>query len=291
MKGITVAAPAKINLTLDVTGKRADGYHDIESVMHQIDLCDQVRVTVTPEGIVVESDREELPPGPGNLAYRAAQAVSSRYGLKTGFRIFIEKNIPLSAGLAGGSTDAAAVVKAIDQLLGLGMNREEMFELGLALGSDVPFCLMGGTALVQGKGEILTGVESRIGLNLVLINPGFPVSTAQVFNLIDHEILTDRPDSGKMIKAMQEGKIDRLIPALGNVMEKVTFKLHPQLEGIKEELLRAGALGALMSGSGPTVFGVFDDEGQARRAVGYLQNIYPYAFCCSSYLGNGRHHG
>lgn len=291
MKQVTISAPAKINLTLDVLGKRADGYHDIESVMHQVSLCDQVSVIAIPEGIEVYSNNDELPSGKGNLAFQAAQAVVSRHRLKTGFRIFLEKNIPLGAGLAGGSTDAAAVIKAINQLLELEINLQEMLELGQLVGSDVPFCLAGDTAIARGRGEVLTRVNSRVCLYLVLVNPGFNVSTAEVFNLIDRETLTDRPDSSKMAQAMEEGDFGRVVPELGNVMEKVTFKLHPELQGIKDDLLRAGAEGALMSGSGPTILGVFSEPEKAGRAFRYIKGIYPYTFWCSSYLGNGGQHG
>lgn len=291
VKQITVTAPAKINLTLDVLGKRADGYHDIESVMHQVSLCDQVTVATIPEGIEVYSNNGELPGGEGNLAYRAAMAVVSRFRLKTGFRIFLEKNIPLSAGLAGGSTNAAAVIKAINQLMGLSISFPEMLELGQSVGSDVPFCLVGGTALARGRGELLTSINSRACLYLVLVNPGFQVSTAQVYNLIDRETSIDRPDSSKMAEAMADGEFNGVVSELGNVMEKVTFKLHPGLEGIKDGLLRAGAAGALMSGSGPTVFGVFSEPDKARQAFHSMKKIYPYTFGGSSYFGNGGQHG
>ncbi|MGE5544702.1 MAG: 4-(cytidine 5'-diphospho)-2-C-methyl-D-erythritol kinase [Bacillota bacterium] len=287
MKQITISTPAKINLTLDVLGKREDGYHDIESVMHQVNLCDQVSVTNIPEGIEVYSSRAELPGGKSNLAYQAAMAVVSRYGIKTGFRIFLEKNIPLSAGLAGGSTNAAGVIKAIDQLLGLNLSLPDMLEIGESLGSDVPFCLVGDTAIARGRGESLTKVNRRIQLHLVLVNPGFQVSTAQVYNLIDGETITDRPDSLKMAEALTNGDFEGVVSELNNVMEQVTFKLHPQLQGIKNDLLRAGAAGALMSGSGPTIFGLFFEMEEARRAFYYIKEVHPYSFWCSSYIGKG----
>ncbi len=285
MNQITVTAPAKINLTLDVLRKRADGYHDIESVMHQVNLCDQVSVTPTPDKIEVYSNINELSTGKDNLAYQAAQVVADRYGLKTGFRILIEKCIPLSAGLAGGSTDAAAVIKAIDQLMGLRISFPEMLELGLLVGSDVPFCLMGETAIARGRGEILNRVNSRVCLHVVLVNPGFAVSTARVFNLIDQENLTDRPDSSKMIQAMEEPDFDGVVRTLGNVMEVVTFKMHPELQQVKDDLMQAGAAGTLMSGSGPTILGLFSEAEKARQAFYYLRGRYPHTFLCSSYSG------
>ncbi len=287
MKQITVSAPAKINLTLDVLGKRADGYHDIESVMHQINLCDLVSVTRIPEGIEVYSNRDGLPGGKNNLAYRAAEAMVSGLGIKTGFRIFLEKNIPLGAGLAGGSTNAAAVIKAIDRLLGINLNLNDMLEIGQQAGSDVPFCLFGDTAIARGRGELLTRVNRRIKLHLVLVNPGFQVSTARVYNLIDQETITDRPDTLRMAEALTNGDFTGVVSSLKNVMEKVTFKLHPEVAGIKDILVQAGAAGALMSGSGPTVFGLFSDAEAARRAFQVIKGFHPHTICCSSYTENG----
>lgn len=291
MKQVTTTAPAKINLTLDVLGKRADGYHDIESVMHQVTLCDQIRVITIPEGIEVRSNKDELSGGKSNLAYQAAMEVVSRFGIKTGFRIFLEKNIPLGAGLAGGSTNAAAVIKAIDQLLGLNISLPDMLEIGQSVGSDVPFCLMGDTAIAQGRGELLTRVNHRIKLHLVLVNPGFQVSTARVYNLLDEETITERPNSPRMAEALTDGNFDGVVSELGNVMERVTFKLHPELRGIKDDLLQAGAAGALMSGSGPTVFGLFSEIEEARRAFHSIKESYPSTFWCSSYMGNGGQDG
>lgn len=291
MKQITIPAPAKINLTLDVLGKRADGYHDIESVMHQVDLCDKVSVAIIPQGIEVYSNMNALPDGMNNLAYQAAKAIVSRFEIKTGFRIFLEKNIPLSAGLAGGSTNAAAVIKAIDQILGLNISLPDMLDIGKFIGSDVPFCLVGDTAIARGRGELLTRVSHRIKLHLVLVNPGFQVSTARIYNLIDEESITERPNSLEMARALADGSFERVVSELSNVMERVTLKQHPALQGIKDDLLQSGAAGALMSGSGPTIFGLFSEMEEARRAFHSLKGYYPYTFWCSSYLGNGGQNG
>jgi 4-diphosphocytidyl-2-C-methyl-D-erythritol kinase len=171
------------------------------------------------------------------------------------------------------------------------MSLQEMLDLGQLVGSDVPFCLAGETAVARGRGEVLTKVNSLIDLHLVLVNSGFAVSTAQVFNLVDQETITCRPDSSKMAIAMEEGDLDKIVAALGNVMETVTFKLHPELQIIKDELVRLGAVGTLMSGSGPTIFGVFSKPEKARQAFHYIKGFYPYTFNCSSYLGNGGRHG
>lgn len=287
MSQITILAPAKINLTLDVVGKRDDGYHDIESVMHQINLCDRVTVGLSSQGVQVITDNPNLKGGRDNLAYKAAEVVMARFGIKTGFRILIEKNIPLSAGLAGGSTNAAATIKAIDELLGLGISAAEMNELGQIIGSDVAFCIAGATAVARGRGEILTPVVGKTRLELVLINPGFPVSTARIFSLIDQKNLIDRPDAIRMVRALEKGNLDSIAAELGNVMEQVTLELHPHLQKIKDDLMEAGARGALMSGSGPTVFGVYSDTKRADDAFNRLKRIYPHTFRASSYFGNG----
>ncbi|NLV16777.1 MAG: 4-(cytidine 5'-diphospho)-2-C-methyl-D-erythritol kinase [Syntrophomonadaceae bacterium] len=287
MRRITVEAPAKINLTLDVVGRRKDGYHDIETVMHQIDLCDYVTVELIPETLEVRTNNPDLPGGPGNLAFKAAQVMKEHLGIKTGFRISIEKNIPLSSGLAGGSTDAAAVMKAIKFLLGLEIDGRHLNELGSRVGSDVVFCLEGATAIARGRGELLTPVICRNGLELVLINSGFPVSTAQIFDLIDGEKLTDRPDSAQMARALEEGNLDKIVLALGNVMEQVTIKLYPELQKLKDDLIKQGARGVMMSGSGPTVFGIFSGAESADQAFGRMLSIYPGTFRASSYRGSG----
>ncbi|NLB18402.1 MAG: 4-(cytidine 5'-diphospho)-2-C-methyl-D-erythritol kinase [Syntrophomonadaceae bacterium] len=286
MKQITIEAPAKINLTLDVIGKRDDGYHDFETVMHQIDLCDYVKVELIPEGIEVWTDNPALPGGADNLAFKAAQVMKEQLNIKTGFRISIEKNIPLSSGLAGGSTDAAAVMKAINSLLDLEISRKDLNELGLKVGSDVVFCLEGATALAKGRGEILTPIICQAGLELVLVNSGFPVSTARIFDLIDGEKLIHRPDSMLMARAMEEGNLDKIVLALGNVMEQVTIKLYPDLQKIKDDLMEQGARGVMMSGSGPTVFGIISGAEVADQVFQRMLSLYPRTFRASSYRGS-----
>lgn len=286
MDEITVAAPAKINLTLDVVGLRNDGYHNIESIMHQVDLCDYVTVSLVGDGIEVITDNSELPGGSANLAFRAARQVLA-YRAKTGIRISIEKNIPLGAGLAGGSSDAAAVIQALNRLMDLDLSYEQMAALGLEIGSDVPFCLMGGTALAQGRGEILTAIPANQILELVLCNPGFEVSTAQIFALMDREEITVRPDNRQMVLALQAGDLGSIADHMINVMEQATFSLHPVLGQIKAALTENGARGVLMSGSGPTIFGIYPDRETADQAWQMMNKRYPRVYRASSYRRNG----
>lgn len=284
METVTLRAPAKINLTLDVKGKRADGYHDIESVMHQVSLCDTVTISRVPEGIKISCTSPEVPAGEENLAYRAARLVLSQFNIKSGIHIHIEKRIPVAAGLAGGSSNGAAVIKGMNELFELGLSQKDMLSLGLRLGSDVPFCISGGTAVASGRGEILEPVKIRRSLDFVLVNPGFAVSTGEVYRLLDQEIITERPDSRKLTAALAEGDLEQIAANLGNVMEQVVLKRHPAVQEIKERLLKEGALAALMSGSGPTVFGLFPSPTAADQALAAVQHSYPVSCRCASYI-------
>lgn len=283
MKEATIIAPAKINLTLDVKDKRPDGYHNIESIMHQIDLCDTVVLKEIPQGIRVRSTNPGLPGDSSNLAYRAAEMLMGKYGIKKGVSIFLAKNIPLGAGLAGGSTDAAAVLKGLCQIFDLNVEQRELMLLGERIGSDVPFCLLGGTAIAEGKGEVLTPVINRANLHFVLVNPGFAVSTAQIYELLDREMITCRPDMVKAVRALQDNDPAAVGAGLSNVMEFATFKLFPELQEIKAEMLEGRAIGALMSGSGPTIFAVYENLEQAGEEYDKIKRKYPLAFLCSSY--------
>lgn len=283
MKEITLKAPAKLNLTLDVKSRRPDGYHNIESIMHQIDLSDRVVLKEIPEGIRVESTNPLLPGGSGNLAYRAAEMFLGKYGIKKGVSIYLAKNIPLGAGLAGGSTDAAAVLKGLSQIFGLDVEPGELMGLGAKIGSDVPFCMLGGTAIAEGRGEILTPVRNLAKLHFILVNPGFSVSTARIYELLDNEKITDRPDMEKVVRALEVNDAAAVGAGLGNVMELATFKLFPELKEIKSDLLGGRAAGALMSGSGPTVFAVYENLEQAGEEYDKIKRKYPRVFLCSSY--------
>ncbi|MGE5421627.1 MAG: 4-(cytidine 5'-diphospho)-2-C-methyl-D-erythritol kinase [Ignavibacteriales bacterium] len=284
MKKITITAPAKINLTLDVKGRRPDGFHDIESIMHQIDLVDEVVISEIPQGICLDGSNLQLSYDNSNLAYRAAKLLLEIYGIKKGVNIFLAKNIPLGAGLAGGSTNAASVLKGINRLFELNINERDMLTLAGKLGSDVPFCLLGGTAVASGKGEILTPVINRNKLNFLLVNPGFAVSTADIYELMDREIITDRPDIDKVVTDLAENYVPGIGTSMANVMEPVTFRMFPELKEIKNELLKGKAAGVIMSGSGPTIFALFADAEEAREDYNKMKLKYPLTFLCSSYI-------
>ncbi len=266
-----IEARAKINLSLDVLGTRPDGYHEILSVMQPLELHDILVVRALEKEIRVESDHPEVPEGPGNIVYRAAMAVRREYGRGGGAGIFIHKKIPVAAGLAGGSADAAAALGALNRLWGLGAALEDLIRLGETIGSDVPFCLLGRTALVGGKGEVLTPLPPFSGFGVVLVKPPFGVSTAEIYSLYDSFPAGPGPDTGAVVRALEKRDLNTLAALMGNVLEKVTASLHPEITEIKRSLMAAGAAGALMSGSGPTVFGLCASPADARMVASRLK--------------------
>ncbi|MDO5141805.1 MAG: 4-(cytidine 5'-diphospho)-2-C-methyl-D-erythritol kinase [Eubacteriales bacterium] len=280
----TVQARAKINLTLDVTGKRADGYHTVEMVMQSVALHDQVRVAIThgekkPRGIVLTCTLPYLPVDERNLAYRAAELFYQRTGVLCGTcAIHIEKRIPMAAGLAGGSSDAAAVLRALNELHATGLTDEELCAMGLALGADVPYCIRGGTMLAEGIGEVLSPLAPMPHCWVVLCKPPFGVSTKDVYQAIDAIEIAQRPDTAGLCAALEQGDLTGVCSRLSNVMELVTATKRRQIGEIKAFLGANGAIGALMSGSGPTVYGLFAEEGRARTAAKMLSRRFADTF-------------
>lgn len=279
-------APAKINLTLDILGRRPDGYHEIATTMHQVDLTDAVEVHSRASGIVVQHDQPGLSSGEDNLAYRAARLLRDQAGLSRGLLIRLEKHIPLAAGLAGGSADAAAVLQGINQLCALRMEEAELRDVAAQLGSDVPFCLTGGTAFCTGRGEIVQPLPDFAGPRLifVLVTPDFLVPTASVFAAFRPEAVTSRPDEANFQRAFRQGDLMAVTAGMANVLESVSLRLWPEIGRLQQQLAELGALKAQMSGSGPTVFGVFADEVSAERAERVLKQDYRQVFRCHSYL-------
>ncbi len=260
------AAPAKINYRLDVLRKRLDGYHDLRMVMQRIDLCDFIDITISDRsGIRVTCGSEGVPDGPDNIAWRAANALLELSGKTMGIDITITKNIPVAAGLGGGSSDAATVLMGVNELIGLGLTPERLMEIGVKLGADVPFFIFKKTALAEGIGEKLTPIDEIPSVWLVLVNPNVPVSTAWVYQ---NWRLTTGHD-GHIIPGFY-GSVADICAILSNDLETVTIERFPVIREIKERLVAEGACGALMSGSGPTVFGVFAEESQAKRAATVL---------------------
>ena len=280
----TVCARAKINLTLDVTGRRADGYHTVCMVMQSVALHDEVRVTVTqgekkPRGIILTCNLPYLPVDERNLAWRAADLFYQETGVLLGTcEIHIEKRIPIAAGLAGGSTDAAAVLRALTTLHAAGLTDDELCAMGLKLGADVPYCLRGGTMLAEGIGEELRPLAPMPHCWVVLCKPPFAVSTKDVYREMDEIDIRKRPDTAGMIKALEKDDYSGVCRRLSNVMELVTATKSRQIGEIKAFLTENGADGTLMSGSGPTVYGLFSDESRARTAAKMLSRRFSDTF-------------
>ena len=263
MKKLQLKAPAKVNYRLDVLGKRADGYHDLRMIMQRVDLCDDIEISLSERpGIRVTCGRAGVPDGPGNIAWRAADALVKLSGREVGIDIAITKKIPVAAGLGGGSSDAATVLMGVNELLELGLSDERLMEIGVKLGADVPFFIFKKTALAEGIGDRLTALDQVPALWIVLVNPGIHCSTAWVYQNLQ---LTTKPEVA--IVSRSYGTLDEVCAVLSNDLEPVTFTRYPAVCELKERLLTAGARGSLMSGSGSTVFGLFAEESAARQAA------------------------
>jgi 4-diphosphocytidyl-2-C-methyl-D-erythritol kinase len=262
MNELVLHTPAKINLCLSVLGKRPDGYHEVEMVMQAVGLYDEITVRLIESGITVNCDNSTIPAGEGNIAYRAAREMQDLSGKQSGIAVDIKKNIPVAAGLGGGSSDAAAVLVACNRLLGAGLGRDRLAEIGTRLGMDVPFFLYGPTALAKGRGELLTSVPSPPKFWVLLVNPGFETSTAWVYKNLNFG-LTKKGDCTNIAGL----KVSQIARSLHNDLETVTAAAHPVIGEMERSLLDSGALGVCMSGSGPTVFGIYPTEAACRTAA------------------------
>ena len=267
MDKIIVNSHAKINLCLDVTGKRDDGYHEVEMIMAQCGLCDSITIEKMPSGITLKTNLGFLPTDERNIAYKAAQAFFSACGISGGAAIDIAKRIPVGAGLAGGSGNGAAVLIGLNKLYGTNLTSDQLCAIALPLGADVPYCVLGGTMLARGIGEVLTPLPALPRTAIVLVKPPFSVSTPSVYKKIDSTELKRRPDAALLTSALTQRDVGLLAANMVNVMEEVTVSMHPVVGRIKQDLLNSGALGALMSGSGPSVFALFDSYEQAKKAA------------------------
>lgn len=261
----------KINLGLDVLGMRADRYHEVAMVMQSITLCDTVHISPA-ASLIVTTDRDGLEGGPSNLAYKAAVLLGEFAGREPRVHIHIEKRIFLAAGLAGGSTDAAAVLRGLTRYWSLDLPADRLGRLGAQLGSDVPFCVTGGTALATGRGEVLSLLPDLPRLQLVLGKPPVGVSTPWAYREFDRQKNVVHPDMEGMAKAAKRGDVQGVLERCGNVLESVTARVHPEIREIKELMRANGAAPVLMSGSGPTVFGVVRDNRTAAKIAGLLKS-------------------
>ena len=267
---IQLKALAKINLGLDVLRRREDGYHEVKMIMQTISLHDdlEIRRIKTPE-IQVKTNLYYLPTNENNLVYKAAKLLMDEFDIKERVAIQLKKRIPVAAGMAGGSTDGAAVLWGMNQMYGLGLSRQELMERGVKLGADVPYCVQRGTALAEGIGERLSVLPSMPKCTILIAKPGISVSTKFVYeNLHANDLKPEQhPDVDSMIEAMKEKNLDLLCERMGNVLETVTIPAYPVIQEIKKHMMACGAAGAMMSGSGPTVFGIFHSPMQAKAAM------------------------
>lgn len=286
MKEIAIETPAKINLSIDVTGKLPNGYHSVEMIMQSISLSDTVIVEKRSSGLSISCGYPYVPNDARNIAWKAAEAFFAVCPEKGGAHITIKKNIPVSAGLAGGSTNAAGVLKALNRLYGGHLSDVKIIETARKLGADVPFCVEGGTALAHGIGDELIHLPAFTDVTVVLVKPPFPVSTAWVYKNLDLNNLGERPNTSALLAAINDMDILTLARNMRNVLESVTLGAFRDVRSIIDAMLVQGALGSRMSGSGPAVLGIFDDDKTAENACEYFRKQYDHVFLTKT-IGRG----
>lgn len=272
MNEIKLKAMAKINLALDVVRRREDGYHEVRMIMQTVNLFDELTfIKVRDSGIRISANLDDIPVNEDNLIYKAAKLLMDEFDVSEGIEISLVKRIPVAAGMAGGSTDAASTLVAVNELFELGLSRRQLMERAVKIGADVPYCIMGGTVLSEGIGEVLTPIAPAPKCRLLIAKPPISVSTKFVYQNLKLDESIKHPDIDRMIEAVNGGDIKEVSQLLGNILESVTTVHYPVIEEIKDFMKDHGALGALMSGSGPTVFGVFDDEISAKSCYEELK--------------------
>ena len=268
MDKMELKALGKVNLGLDILGRKENGYHEVRMVMQTVYLYDRVILerSRTP-GIMVETNLRFLPVNENNLAYRAAKLLMDEFRIEDGISIRLNKHIPVAAGMAGGSSNAAAVLFGMNRIFGLGLTMEELMKRGVTLGADVPYCIMRGTVLAEGIGEVLTPLAPMPKCFVLLAKPPVAVSTKLVYEKLDSQEIENHPDIDGIIEGLEEQSLAKITASMGNVLERVTALEYPIIDKIKNTMKTAGALNAMMSGSGPTVFGIFEDKNRARAAA------------------------
>ena len=281
MNRIQLKAFGKLNLGLDITGKRPDGYHELRMVMQTVKLYDTVMIEAVdgpvtgPDGIYLKVDKEGLPGDETNIVYRAIKLMKDKYGIRSNIYSELTKHIPMAAGMAGGSADAASALMCMNYLFKLGLSKEELCECGLKLGADVPFCIMRGTMLCEGIGEVMTPLRTPPYCHILIAKPGVGASTAAVYR--EYDALSDpyHPDIDALVKALGQNDLDAVAKACGNTLEDVTAKHIPEIKTIEHIMYEGNALLSMMTGSGPAVFGLFKDREDARRVYKKLRRGGP----------------
>ncbi|AUN15843.1 4-(cytidine 5'-diphospho)-2-C-methyl-D-erythritol kinase [Paraclostridium sordellii] len=284
MNSIGLKSRAKINLSIDVLGKRQDGYHIVEMIMQTIDLYDNLKITqIEEDSIKIKSNSQDIPLNQDNIVYKAANILKEKFNIKKGIEISIQKNIPVAAGMAGGSSNAAAVLVGLNRIWDLGLNQLELKDIALQLGADVPFCITGGSALAQGIGEELTDIKGlNENIHILICKPNIFVSTKEVYQSLDMNEIKKRPDNQKLIDALQVNDVKYVSENMVNVLEEVTSSKYNEINQIERIIMDNKALGSMMSGSGPTVFGLFDNKEYAIRAKEELLQNYNQVYLVKS---------
>ena len=267
-------AYAKVNIALDVIGKREDGYHLLRMIMQAIDLYDEIIVEKIDKGIKINCNKPYVPTDERNLAYKAAKLFIDKFNINSGVSITIKKNIPVSAGLAGGSTDCAAVLKLMNDIFKTNLIDQELMDLGVKLGADVPYCIVGGTALCEGIGEKITKIKPFKDKILVLVKPPFGVSTKAVYQDFDLSKVVFHPNVEGLIKNIEKDNLDYVAKNMKNLLENVTLLKYKEIISIKQAMIENGSIGSMMSGSGPTVFAFFDDMVKAQKCYDVIKKKY-----------------
>lgn len=283
MDKVTVRCPGKINISLDVVGKREDGYHLLKTIMQNISLFDEVTVKKSDKGINIYCNNGNIPCDSSNIAYKAARIVLDKFNIKSGVDIIIEKRIPIAAGLAGGSTDAAGVIRAMNEIFELNMSIGDMMEIGIMIGADVPFCILQNTALAEGIGEALTLLIPLEDVWCVLAKPDISISTKEVYSKLKLDEIPRHPNTLRIKEYIEKKDIKNMALNMINVLETVTIKENPIIFNIKNIMMEFHALGSLMSGSGPAVFGIFEDRVSAERCYNRLRDYLKEVFLVTTY--------
>lgn len=274
MDKLELKALGKINLGLDVLGRRENGYHDVRMVMQTVYLYDQICIEKTKKpGISLSSNLFYLPVNENNLAYKAASILMEEFRIQEGVKITLDKHIPVAAGMAGGSSNAAAVLYGVNRMFSLGLSQAELMERGVALGADVPYCIMRGTVLAEGIGELLTPLPAMPKCYVLIAKPPISVSTKLVYEKLDSHEIDEHPDIDGIIDGLKKENLEAVASCMGNVLEKVTIEEYPVIEEIKTVMKKEGALNAMMSGSGPTVFGLYEDKQRAKKAASRIKEL------------------
>ena len=272
---ISLKALAKINLGLDVVRRREDGYHEVRMIMQTIQLYDRLDIKRTQEpGIQIQTNLSFLPVNENNLIYKAAKLLMDEFFITDGVSVKLDKRIPVAAGMAGGSTDAAAMLIGVNRLFSLGLTKRQLMERGVQIGADVPYCIMRGTALAEGIGEALSPLPPMVKCPVLIAKPSISVSTKFVYQNLKLDDTTIHPDIDRLIDDIKAKNLHDIAAHMGNVLETVTIPNYPVIDEIKKHMLSNGAVGALMSGSGPTVFGLFDDEDTAKKAYKAMRSSH-----------------